>query len=79
MCDVNGSNDVPTTFTCKPGNGSPANTDAVCTPNSFKSPTSKLLATVGGGQFSTCCNKVVNPATANESRGYLSNKCLNDK
>ena len=73
MCDVNGSNDVPK-FTCKPGYVS-----AVCSSNSFKSPTSKLQATVGGGQFSTCCNKVVNPATANESRGYLSNKCLKDK
>ena len=72
---------VPQKYTCKPGHGSPNNTDAICTPNSFKSPSSTITTTNlisdNGVKFDNCCNKVVNPANVVESRNFLSDKCMN--
>jgi hypothetical protein len=84
MCDnlsVLSQEQVPAKYTCKPGHGSPNNTDAICTPNSFKSSDSNIITTniVGdkGVKFDNCCNNVVNPNLVVESRNHLSSKCMN--
>lgn len=85
MCDnlaVLTQEQVPTKYTCKPGHGTPNNTDAICTPNSFKSPQSNIITTnditTTGVKFDNCCNNVVNPSNVTESRKHLSDKCMNN-
>lgn len=82
MCDsIQSNQQVPQKFTCKPGHGSPNNTDAICTPNKLKAPNSVLhnsnQINDKGVPFDNCCNKVVNPATVTEASNSTSAKCNN--
>lgn len=78
---IQSNTQVPAKYTCKPGHGSPNNTDAICTPNSVKSAKSVLHnsneVNSAGVLFDSCCNKVVNPPTVKESKNSLSAKCNN--